>query len=150
MLAVGGRSTVEELHRELGALMTHRCGISRNAEGLNEALEKIPEIRERFWSDVRIPGSNGQFNQSLEHAGRLADYLEFAELMCRDALDRNESAGCHFREEHQTEDGEALRNDEEFAHVAVWEHTGEGNIPVLYKEHLDFEAMPLARRDYKT
>jgi succinate dehydrogenase / fumarate reductase flavoprotein subunit len=130
--------------------MTHKCGISRNGKHLQEAIEEIPRIRERFWNDVCIPGDNAQFNQSLEHAGRLADYLEFAELMCRDALDRDESAGCHFREEHQTEEGEAERDDEKFANVSVWEHTGDHAHPKKHVEPLEFEKLPLATRNYKT
>ena len=130
--------------------MMDECGISRNAEGLKDALAKIPELRDRFWKEVRVPGTGEQFNQSLEHAGRLADFLEFAELMCHDALDRDESCGCHFREEHQTEDGETLRNDGDFAHVSVWEHKGVDQPPALHKEPLEFDALPLAQRNYKT
>ena len=122
--------------------MTEHCGISRNEAGLQETLKTIPEIREAFWNDLAINGGSAELNQSLEHAGRVADFLEFAELMCIDALTREESCGCHFRKEYQTRDGEALRNDEDFAHVAIWEYTGEGRIPVLYKE-------PPTRRDYK-
>ena len=130
--------------------MTDHCGISRNEAGLNEAIRTIPEVREAFWNDVKVTGSGVELNLALEHAGRVADFLEFGELMCVDALTREESCGCHFREEHQTEDGEALRDDEAFTHVAVWEYTGEGRLPVLHKEELHFEALPLARRDYKT
>ena len=149
LLAVGGSVPVEALHRDLGRMMWDNCGISRNADGLGEALERIPELRERFWSDLKIVGSGQQLNQSLEHAGRLADLLEFGELMCRDALQRDESCGCHFREEHQTEDGEALRDDVNFAHVAVWEHH-EGRDPSMHEEPLSFHALPLAQRNYKT
>jgi len=150
LLSVGGTRSVESFHRELGKLMTDRCGISRREADLQEALKQIPELREAFWKDLTITGSGRELNQSLEHAGRVADFMEFAQLMCLDALTRDESCGCHFREEHQTADGEALRDDENFAHVAVWEYTGEGRLPVLYKEPLHFEALPLARRDYKT
>ena len=141
---------MEVFHRELGKLMIDECGISRNEAGLKDALEKIPALRDRFWQEVRVPGTGEQFNQSLEQAGRLADFLEFAELMCHDALDRDESCGCHFRDEHQTEDGETLRNDEEFAFVSVWEHKGVDQPPVRHKEPLEFKALPLAQRNYKT
>ncbi len=150
LLAIGGSTTVESLHRELGRLMWDHCGITRNEDGLREALARIPELRERFWNDLRIEGGAGGINQSLEHAGRLADFLEFGELMCRDALQRDESCGCHFREEHQTEDGEALRDDVNFSHVTVWEHTGENVEPKMHEEPLSFEALPLAQRNYKT
>jgi len=150
MLSIQGSETVESLHRELGRVMWDHCGIARNAEGLNQAITKIPEIRDRFWNNLRITGSGTQLNQTLEHAGRLADFLEFSELMCRDALARDESAGCHFREEHQTEEGEAKRDDQNFSHVSVWEHQGTDNEPVMHKEPLSFEALPLAQRNYKT
>ena len=150
LVSINGTRSVESFHRQLGKLMTDHCGISRNAAGLQEATKTIPEIREAFWADLALRGSGAELNQSLEHAGRVADFLEFAQLMCIDALTREESCGCHFRHEHQTGDGEALRNDEEFAHVAIWEYTGAGRIPVIYKEPLHFEALPLARRDYKT
>ena len=149
LLSIHGTRSVESFHRDLGKLMTEHCGISRNEAGLQETLKTIPEIREAFWNDLAINGGSAELNQSLEHAGRVADFLEFAELMCIDALTREESCGCHFRKEYQTRDGEALRNDEDFAHVAVWEYTGEGRIPVLYKEPLHFEALPPTRRDYK-
>ena len=150
LLSIGGTRSVESFHRELGKLMTDHCGISRREAGLQEAIKTIPDLREAFWKDLTVTGTGAELNQSLEHAGRVADHLEFAELMCLDALTRDESCGCHFREEHQTVDGEALRNDEDFSHVAVWEYTGEGRLPVLHKEPLHFEALPLARRDYKT
>jgi succinate dehydrogenase / fumarate reductase flavoprotein subunit len=130
--------------------MWDHCGIARNAAGLEEALKRIPELRERFWSELRITGTGAELNQSLEHAGRLADFLEFAELMARDALLRDESCGCHFRDEHQTEEGEALRDDVNFAHVSVWEHQSDGAAPVMHKEPLSFQALPLAQRNYKT
>ena len=130
--------------------MMDECGITRNEAGLRDAIEKIHELRERFWREVRVPGSGASFNQSLEQAGRLADFLEFAELMCHDALDRDESCGCHFREEHQTEEGEAMRDDANFSHVSVWEHQGNDKEPVMHKEPLSFEALPLAQRNYKT
>ena len=150
LLSVGGDKSVDYFHRELGKIMMNLCGITRNAEGLQEALEKIPPLRERFWKEVSVPGTGESFNQSLERAGRVADFLEFAELMCHDALNRDESCGCHFRDEHQTEDGETLRNDEDFSHVSVWEYKGENKAPELHKEALEFEALPLAQRNYKT
>lgn len=149
-LSVGGKHSPATLHRKLGRLMWNHCGISRNAQGLQQALKDIPAMREAFWEDLSVPGSGDNLNQSLEHAGRLADFLEFAELMCEDALHRDESCGCHFREEHQTESGEALRNDEKFSYVAAWEYKGEGQKPVMHKEPLTFEELPLAQRDYKT
>ena len=149
LLNVSGARTVDSFHKELGKLMWDYCGMSRNADGLKHALEKIPELREAYWEDVNVRGSGTEFNQSLEKAGRVADFMEFAELMCRDALQREESCGGHFREEHQTPEGEALRNDEEYAYVAAWEHAGEGETPVLNKEHLLFEYVSLATRSYK-
>jgi succinate dehydrogenase / fumarate reductase flavoprotein subunit len=125
--------------------------MARNAAGLREALAQIPQIREKFWSDVRVPGDGLDYNQSLERAGRVADFLEFAELMCTDALTRDESCGGHFREEHQTPDGEALRNDRDFAAVFAWEFQGNGTIaaPKLHREPLAFETVHLAQRSYK-
>jgi len=149
LLAVNGSRTVDEFHRDLGRVVWEHCGMERTAEGLRRALEEIPRLREAFWSDVRVPGSGETFNQSLEKAGRVADFLEFAELLCRDALYRDESAGGHFRAEHQTAEGEARRDDEGFAHVAVWEHTGAGGEPRLHREELDFEYVPLSQRSYK-
>jgi len=149
LLAINGTRTVLSFHRELGQLMLDRCGISRNRAGLEDALRRIPELRDRFWHEVRVPGGEGELNQTLEHAGRVADFLDFAELMCMDALNREESCGCHFRDEYQTEDGEARRDDEKFAHVAVWEHQ-EGARPRLHKEPVTFEAIHLAKRNYKT
>ena len=129
--------------------MWDKCGMARDAAGLQEALEKIPQLREEFWRNVRVPGEGAELNQSLEKAGRVADFLEFAELMCIDALHREESCGGHFRTEHQTEDGEAKRNDAEFAYVAACEYAGEGKPPVLNKEPLDFENVHLSTRSYK-
>jgi len=117
LLRVNGTRSLDSVHRELGLLLWEKCGMSRHEKGLREALQKIPELREQFWRDVRVPGNEEDFNQSLERAGRVADFLEFAELMCMDALERDESAGAHFREEHQTPDGEALRDDERHAAV---------------------------------
>jgi succinate dehydrogenase / fumarate reductase flavoprotein subunit len=151
MLEVNGKRSIDSFHRELGLLLWDKCGMARNEAGLREALARIPQIREEFWRDVRIPGSGAEFNQSLERGGRVADFLEFGELMCRDALERDESCGGHFREEHQTPDGEALRNDEKFAAVFAWEFQGNGTIgaPKLHREPLHFETVELAQRSYK-
>ena len=149
LLGVNGKRTVDSFHRELGALLWEDCGMARNAEGLKRALGRIPEIREEFWQNVNVPGSDVELNQALEKAGRAADFLEFAELMCTDALHREESCGGHFREEHQTPDGEAQRDDAHFAYVAAWEFCGVGNAPKLSKEPLTFENVPLSQRSYK-
>jgi succinate dehydrogenase / fumarate reductase flavoprotein subunit len=123
--------------------------MARDQAGLEGAIARIPELREQFWKDVRVLGNGENVNQSLEKAGRVADFLEFAELMCRDALHREESCGGHFRTEHQTEEGEALRHDDEYAYVAAWEFKGVGEEPVLHKENLEFEYVHLATRSYK-
>jgi succinate dehydrogenase / fumarate reductase flavoprotein subunit len=149
LLSIAGTRTVDSFHRELGSLMWDKCGMARTAGGLAEALRRIPEIRAEFWENVTVPGSDAHLNQALEKANRVADYLEFAELMCIDALHREESCGGHFREEHQTPDGEAKRDDDRFAYVAAWEHTGEGQEPRLHKEPLAFENVKLAQRSYK-
>jgi succinate dehydrogenase / fumarate reductase flavoprotein subunit len=149
LLAIKGRRTVTDFHRMLGKLMWDECGMARSAASLQRALLKIPEIRQEFWEDVRVPGSGANLNQSLEHAGRVGDFLEFAELMCIDAMHRDESCGGHFREEHQTEEGEAKRNDDKFAYVAVWEYKGVDQQPQLHKEPLQFEYVALAQRSYK-
>jgi succinate dehydrogenase / fumarate reductase flavoprotein subunit len=149
LLSIKGKKTVDDFHRELGKIMWDYCGMARNASGLKYALSKIPELREEFWQNVNVPGSGDELNQSLEKAGRVADFLELSELMCLDALEREESCGGHFREEHQTEDGEAKRDDEHFCHVAVWEYTGEGKTPVRNVEPLQFEFVQLAQRSYK-
>jgi succinate dehydrogenase / fumarate reductase flavoprotein subunit len=149
LLAVNGRRSVDSFHRELGRIMWDWCGMARNARGLQLALERIPVLREEFWKDVRVLGQGEELNQSLEKAGRVADYLEFAELVCRDALHREESSGGHFREEHQTEDGEALRDDQRFCYVAAWEYTGPDSPPRLHQEPLHFEYVQLATRSYK-
>jgi succinate dehydrogenase / fumarate reductase flavoprotein subunit len=149
LLGAKGSRTVDAFHRELGVLLREKCGMARNAAGLEEALRVIPEIRERFWREVRVTGSGAELNQELEKAGRVADFLEFGELMCEDALQREESCGGHFREEYQTPDGEARRDDERFAYVAAWEYAGDGNAPRLHKEPLAFEAVHLATRSYK-
>ncbi len=149
LLAVNGNRTVDDFHRELGLLLWEKCGMGRNAEGLKEALEKIPKIRAEFWKNVNVPGSAADLNQALEKANRVADFFEFAELMVKDALERAESCGGHFREESQTEEGEALRNDDEFAYVAAWEFTGLEKEPVLHKEELVYEEVKLTQRSYK-
>src|SRR5690348_14141947 len=149
LLAVGGSRSVDSFHRELGRLLWDKCGMSRNAAGLKEAMEKVRALRERFWKDVYVAGKGEDFNQSLEKAGRVADFFEFAELMCHDALHREESCGAHFREEYQTPDGEARRDDAKFSYVAAWEFTGAGNAPVLHREPLAFEHVHLAQRSYK-
>ncbi len=149
LLGINGRKTVDEFHRELGRLLWDQCGMSRNEKGLREALSKIPQIREEFWRNVRIPGSGTELNQSLERAGRVADFLEFAELMVYDALHRKESCGGHFREEFQTPEGEARRDDENFCYAAAWEFKGVGKEPVLHKEDLHFEEVQLAQRNYQ-
>ena len=129
--------------------MWDKCGMSRGAPGLNEALELIPALREEFWENVCVPGSGEQFNQTLEKAGRVADFLELGELMCRDALAREESCGGHFREEHQTPEGEALRHDDDFSYVAAWQYNGENQAQTLIKEDLKFDYVKLAQRSYK-
>jgi succinate dehydrogenase / fumarate reductase flavoprotein subunit len=149
LLSISGTRTVTSFHRELGKIMWDYCGMSRNRKGLETALRKISALREAFWSDVTVPGSGEELNQSLEAAGRVADFLELGELMCIDALHREESCGGHFREEHQTPDGEALRDDARFCYVAAWEYAGADRKPALHKEPLTFEAVPLSQRSYK-
>ncbi len=149
LLSVNGNRTVDSFHIELGRLLWDHCGMERTEEGLKTALEKIPELRERFWKEVNVPGSGDSLNQSLEKAGRVADFMEFAELMCHDALQRDESCGAHYRREHTTEEGEAKRRDEEYAHVSVWEYRGADQAPVEHREELDFEYVPLTQRSYK-
>jgi len=148
LLSIKGKRTVDSFHRELGSLMWDYCGMARNDAGLRKALAKIPEIRAEFWENVNVPGSDAELNQALEKAGRVADFLEFAELMCIDALHRTESCGGHFREESQTPDGEAKRDDENFCYVAAWEYQENGS-PVLHKEPLVFENVALSQRSYK-
>ena len=149
LLEIKGTRTVDSFHRELGRIMWDKCGMARNAAGLHRALELIPALREEFWHDVNVPSSGTELNQALEKAGRVADFLELGELICRDALHREESCGGHFREEYQTEEGEALRDDEHFAYVAAWEHTGRDAAPRLHQEPLAFEYVHLAQRSYK-
>ncbi|NUQ11144.1 MAG: fumarate reductase/succinate dehydrogenase flavoprotein subunit [Gemmatimonadaceae bacterium] len=149
LLAAKGSRTVDSFHRELGKLMWESCGMARNKKGLEENLSAIPALKEQFWKDVRVGGAGEEFNNELEKAGRVADYFELAELMCRDALHREESCGGHFREEHQTPDGEARRDDENFAYAAAWEWKGEGEKPELHKEPLQFNEVHLTQRSYK-
>jgi succinate dehydrogenase / fumarate reductase flavoprotein subunit len=149
LLGVNGTRSVDSFHKELGRLMWNHCGMARNKKGLEEALELIPELRTRFWREVCVTGTGEEFNSALEKAGRVADFLEFAELMCTDALMRTESCGGHFREESQTEDGEARRDDQNFTFVAAWQFQGLGRAPTLHKEPLTFENLKLATRSYK-
>jgi succinate dehydrogenase / fumarate reductase flavoprotein subunit len=149
LLSVKGKRTVDSFHKELGKIMWEYCGMGRNREGLKTALQKIPALREEFWKDLTVVGGKDEINQTLEKAGRIADFLELGELMCLDALEREESCGGHFREEYQTPDGEALRNDEKFCHVAAWEYTGEGKAPIRNVEPLTFESVHLTQRSYK-
>jgi succinate dehydrogenase / fumarate reductase, flavoprotein subunit len=149
LLSIKGKRTVTSFHRELGTLLWDKCGMARSEASLKEALQKIPVLREEFWQNVNVLGEGGEFNQALEQAGRVADFLEFAELMCEDALERNESCGGHFRTEYQTEEGEALRNDNEFCHVAAWQYNGPDARPTRNIEPLEFEEVHLATRSYK-
>lgn len=149
LLSINGKRTVTEFHRELGKILWEYCGMGRNEAGLKKALEMIPKLREEFWKDLKVPGKNEELNQELERAGRVADYMEFAELLCEDALNRAESCGGHFREESQTDEGEALRDDENYSYVSAWEHKGEGQRPELHKEPLVYEEVKMATRSYK-
>ena len=149
LLSIKGSRSVDSLHRELGMLMLDECGMARNEKGLEEAIEKIRALKAEFWSDVRVTGEGAELNQELEKAGRVADFFELAELMCRDALERTESCGGHFREESQTDEGEALRDDENFTNVTVWEYKGEDTEPVAHTEDLVFETVTPTQRSYK-
>ena len=149
LIALEGTRSVDSFHRELGQIMWNYCGMARNTEGLKRALQEIPELRERFWSEARVAGGPEELNMALERAGRVADFLELAEVLCHDALSREESCGAHFREEHQTAEGEARRDDENYAFVSAWEFNGVGEPPVLHKERLVFEAVDLTTRSYK-
>ena len=149
LLQINGKRTVDSFHRELGKIIWDECGMARNEAGLRKALQRIPELREEFWQNVRVPGESGELNQELEKAGRVADFLELGELMCIDALTRTESCGGHFREESQTEDGEALRDDANFSFVSAWEYTGNLAKPELHKEPLAFEYVKPSQRSYK-
>ena len=149
LLSIKGKRTPTSLHRELGKLLWEKCGMARNEAGLKEALKRIPELREEFWKNVNVTGENAELNQSLEYAGRVADFMEFAELLCLDALHRRESCGGHFREEFQTPDGEAQRDDQNFSYVAAWEYQGTDKPPVLHKEPLVYEGVQMSTRSYK-
>jgi succinate dehydrogenase / fumarate reductase flavoprotein subunit len=149
LLSIDGTRTVDSFHRELGRVMWDYCGMERSEEGLRKAIGRIRELRAEFWSDVKVLGTGAELNQALERAGRVADFFELGELMCIDALVRRESCGGHFRVESQTEDGEALRGDDEFAHVSAWEFGGEGGKPILHKEPLVYEYVEMKQRSYK-
>jgi len=149
LLGVKGKRSISSFHRELGKIMWDHCGMARDKKGLEHALGKLPGLREEFWKNVSVPGSGQELNQSLEVAGRVADFLELGELMCLDALERDESCGCHFRLEHQMADGEARRNDEKFCNVAAWEYAGEETKPNRHVEPLTYENVELAVRSYK-
>ncbi len=149
LLSIQGKRTVDSLHRELGRIVWDKCGMARNKAGLKEAINKIPELREEFWQNINVTGESGNLNHALEKAGRVADFFELAELMCIDALQREESCGGHFREEHQTEEGEAKRDDENFSHATVWEYTGDFDQPAKHVEPLEFEYVPPTQRSYK-
>jgi succinate dehydrogenase / fumarate reductase flavoprotein subunit len=149
LLSIKGTKSCDVFHRELGYLMLDKVGMSRDKEGLEETLVKIREIRKDFWENVSVPGSADSLNPSLEKANRVADFLEFAEVMVYDALTRDESCGGHFREESQAEDGEAQRKDDVFCHVAAWEYKGEGQEPVRHTEELDFQYVKPSQRSYK-
>jgi succinate dehydrogenase / fumarate reductase flavoprotein subunit len=149
LLAIKGRRTALSLHRELGKLLWEKCGMARNEAGLKEALKRIPELREEFWKNLCVTGGSGELNQALEYAGRVADFMEFAELLCLDALHRRESCGGHFREEFQTPDGEAKRDDEHFAYVGAWEYKGPNQTPVMHQEPLVYEEAHMSTRSYK-
>jgi succinate dehydrogenase / fumarate reductase flavoprotein subunit len=149
LLSIKGRRTPTSLHRELGKLLWEKCGMARNEAGLKEALKRIPELREEFWKNVNVTGESGDLNQELEYAGRVADFMEFAELLCQDALHRRESCGGHFREEFQTPDGEAQRDDEHFSYAAAWQYQGPNQPPLLHKEPLVYEEVHMSTRSYK-
>jgi succinate dehydrogenase / fumarate reductase flavoprotein subunit len=149
LMAIKGTQSVDSIHKKLGKIMWEYCGMGRNEEGLKKGLELIPELKKEFWTDVRITGNLNEYNPEIEKANRVADFLEFGELLMKDALNRKESCGGHFREEMQTEDGEAKRDDENFAYVAAWEYKGEGKEPELNKENLEFHDIKLVQRNYK-
>jgi succinate dehydrogenase / fumarate reductase, flavoprotein subunit len=148
LLSTAGKRSPRSFHRELGQIIWNQCGMARSKESLTLALKRIPELREEFWRNVKVAGSSGQLNQALEQAGRVADFLEFGELLCLDALMREESCGGHFRVEHQ-EEGECRRNDAQFAHVAAWEYQGPGKPPVRHEEPLVYEETKMSTRSYK-
>jgi succinate dehydrogenase / fumarate reductase flavoprotein subunit len=149
LLAVNGKHSANWFHKQLGSLLWEKCGMARDDKGLESALREIPVLRAEFWKDVKVTGRDEELNQSLEYAGRVADFLEFAELLCLDARHRRESCGGHFRSEFQTPDGEALRDDEHFAYVAAWEFAGPGKAPILNKEPLVYDEVHMSTRSYK-
>jgi succinate dehydrogenase / fumarate reductase flavoprotein subunit len=149
LMSIDGSRPVDDFHRKLGRIMWNQCGMSRTREGLGKAIETIPDLREQFWNDASVAGSAGGLNQVLERAGRIADFLEFGELMCRDAQTREESCGGHFREEHQTSENEARRDDDGFQHVAAWEYKGDGQEPARHTESLEFTEVKVTQRSYK-
>jgi succinate dehydrogenase / fumarate reductase flavoprotein subunit len=144
-----GKRTPTSFHRELGELMIEACGMSRSEQGLKDAIARLPKLREEFYNEVAVPGDHQDMNSALEHTGRVADFLEFAEVMCRDALARDESCGAHFRVEHQTQQGEAQRNDEDYCNVSAWEFTDVESAPILHTEPLELETVELAVRNYQ-
>ena len=148
-MSLDGTHSVDYYHKKLGSIMWEKCGMAREAAGLREAIRDIRALREDFWKNVKVPGRAEELNVSLEKAGRVADFLELGELMCIDALHREESCGGHFRVESQTEEGEALRHDDKFAYVGAWEFTGDGRPPVLHKEDLNYEFVHMKQRSYK-
>jgi len=149
LMSIKGKKTASSFHKRLGKIMWDFAGMTRNEEGLKKALVLVKELEQEFWKDLNIPGSANELNQELEKAGRVADYFELAQLLITDALNRKESCGAHFREEYQTPDGEAMRNDAEFAYVAAWEYAGEGKPHILHKEELKFEEVEVKVRSYK-
>jgi succinate dehydrogenase / fumarate reductase flavoprotein subunit len=149
LISIKGKQTASSFHKRLGKIMWDHVGMTRNEEGLKKALTLIHDLKEEFWKDLNIPGAINELNMELDKAGRVADFFELAELLVTDALDRRESCGAHFREEFQTPDGEAQRNDEKFAYVAAWEYTAEGKPHILHKEELKFEEVEMKVRSYK-
>ena len=149
LLNIKGKRTVQDFHRELGNILWEHCGMGRTDAGLTKGRELVADLKAEFWENVTVPGAENDLNQSLENAGRVADFLEFADILIADALARRESCGCHFNEAFQTEDHEALRDDENMCHVAVWEYAGEGQAPIFHKEPLVFENVKLVTRSYK-
>jgi succinate dehydrogenase / fumarate reductase flavoprotein subunit len=149
LLGTKGKRTIHSFHKELGKILWENCGMARNEANLKKALQLIPALREEYFKNVNVPGEDGDLNQSLERAGRVADYMELAELLCLDALERRESCGGHFREEYQYEDGECKRDDENFAHVAAWEYQGPTKAPARHAEPLVYEEIKMSTRSYK-
>jgi succinate dehydrogenase / fumarate reductase flavoprotein subunit len=148
LMNIKGSKSVDHFHKRLGKIMWDKCGMARNKEGLTSAISEIQTLKQEFWKDLRVPGDQNEFNPELEKAHRVADFIELGELMCKDALHRDESCGGHFREEYQTSEGEAMRDDEHFAYVAAWEYKGDGNFE-LHKEELVYENIKIAARSYK-